>query len=69
MIVISNYCYSTNITTGEKGRTHPLRWKKGEYSNTHQTQRHCNNSIGDSVFATNSPAMFHVFPRVRRRKK
>ena len=30
---------------------------------------HHNNSIGDSVFATNSPAMFHVFQSARRRKR
>ena len=34
----------------------------------YQIIHHKNNSIGDSVFATNSPAMFHVFQSARRRK-
>ena len=35
MIVISNTATAQIITTGEKGRTHPLRWKKGEYVQQH----------------------------------
>ena len=53
------------IGAGAKERdSHP----EMEESRKQQPLLHYNDGIGDVVFATHSPVMFHVFPVVRRRE-
>ena len=53
------------IGAGAKERDSPS--EMGE-RRKQQPLLHYNDCIGDVVFATHSPVMFHVFPKVRRRE-